>query len=63
LARRRSVQTVPAPDESREVLRGLQAGESLIVAGTTKVAEGRAIQVQTATAATSAASAASAASR
>lgn len=46
VARRRAVQTVPAPGESREVVRGLQAGDALIIAGSTKVVPDGAVQVQ-----------------
>jgi len=51
LARRRGVQTRAARGEFKEVLRGLKAGELLIVGGTTKVADGRAVQTQPAAAA------------
>jgi RND family efflux transporter MFP subunit len=50
-ARRRGVQTRAARGEFKEVLSGLKAGELLIVGGTTKVADGRAVQTQPAAAA------------
>jgi membrane fusion protein (multidrug efflux system) len=56
LARRRGVETRAARCEFREVLTGLKAGELLIVGGTTKVADGRAIQTRPAAAASGAAS-------
>jgi RND family efflux transporter MFP subunit len=51
LARRRGVQTRAARGEFKEVLSGLKAGELLIVGGTTKVADGRAVQTSPAAAA------------
>jgi len=56
LARRRGVETRAARGEFREVLSGLKAGELLIVGGTTKVADGTAIQTRPAAAASGAAS-------
>jgi len=50
VARRRAVQTVPAHGEAVEVVRGLRAGELLIVAGNSKVTEGRAVHSQSASA-------------
>jgi RND family efflux transporter MFP subunit len=54
LARRRGVETRAARGEFREVLSGLKAGELLIVGGTTKVADGKAIQTRPAAAASGA---------
>jgi RND family efflux transporter MFP subunit len=56
VARRRGIQTRATPGESREVLSGLKAGELLIVGGSTKVADGRAVQTQPASAASGPAS-------
>lgn len=55
LARRRGVETRPARGEFREVLSGLKAGDRLIVGGTTKVADGRAVQARPAAAGSGAA--------
>lgn len=48
VARRRAVQTQAARGEFREVLSGLRVGDRVIVGGTTKASDGRAVQVQAA---------------